>query len=479
MGMRWDVLPEPVYRYRKPRRASVSRITQDYTNRARVRQWYERHLLESGLEQLPLALETTFWRHRAATDRIEEIRRDIQRQMPKLHPSRHRLRLLYLTFDPPFVSLSGWNRRARELTRYFGSRYELTLVSMAPLDGDLRAREAAMQHVHALREVEWQAPHVPGAEALPLGVRERFREVMRDALRVIPTERFHAAIIDTVFMAEFRHHIDTVTVLHEHNIESQLLRQASQFEWSAPMPRGFHDAAGEAARLEEYENCNRPLSPWWCVVSEPDREAMDRRANAGRTVVAPNGADPSSWIAGAQPDTDTVLFPGHLAYLPNMDAVEFLAAGVWQEVRKRRTGARLIVAGRLPRESVKATVAKMKGTELRADPQSMDDVAREASITVVPLRIGSGTRLKILESMAWGLPVVSTTLGCEGIDCEDGVHLLVRDDPQEFAEAIVQLLSDAVLWRRLREAGRELVRERYSWDRVFQDFESALLDLIW
>ena len=479
IGMRWDVLPEPVYRYRKPRRASVSRITQDYSNRARVRQWYEHHLREPGLAGLPLALETAFWRHRAATDRIEELRRDIQVRMPKLHPSGHRLRLLYLTFDPPFVSHSGWNRRARELTRYFGSRYELTLVSMAALDGDLLARKEAMKHVFALREVEWQAEHPAGAESLPLGVRERFREVMRDALHMIPTERFHAAIIDTVFMAEFRHNIDTVTVLHEHNIESQLLRQASKLAWSAPLPRGFHDPAGEAARLEEYENRAWPAFPLRCVVSEPDRDEMDRRAKAGRTVVAPNGADPSSWLAGARPDSETILFPGHLAYLPNMDAVEFLASGIWPEVRRRRSGARLIVAGRLPGESVRATVAKMKGAELRADPRSMDDIARNATITVVPLRIGSGTRLKILESMAWGLPVVSTTLGCEGIDCEDGVHLLVRDDPKEFAEAIVRLLSDAALWRKLREAGRELVRERYAWDRVFQDFESALVDLIW
>jgi glycosyltransferase involved in cell wall biosynthesis len=484
MGMRWDVLPEPVYRYRKPRRASVSRITQDYTNRARVRQWYERHLLGSDMDRLPLAIETVFWRHRAATDRIEEIRRDIQRQMPKLHPSRQRLRLLYLTFDPPFVSHSGWNRRARELTRYFGSRYELTLVSMAALDGDLLARKEAMKHASALREVEWQEAHAIGhfktsAESLPPGVQERFLEVMRDALRVIPTERFHAAIIDTVFMAEFRRHIDTVTVLHEHNIESQLLRQASKFSWSTPLPRGFHDPAGEAGRLEEYENRTWPAFPLRCVVSETDRADMDRRAKVGRTAVAPNGADPSSWIAGARPDSDTVLFAGHLAYLPNMDAVELLASGIWPEVRKRRPGARLIVAGRLPRESVKATIAKMKGAELRADPRSMGEIAKQATITVAPLRIGSGTRLKILESMAWGLPVVSTTLGCEGIDCEDGVHLLVRDDPKEFAEAIVRLLSDAVLWRRLREAGRKLIRERYAWDRVFQDFESALLNLIW
>jgi glycosyltransferase involved in cell wall biosynthesis len=486
-GMRWDVLPEPIYRYRKPRRASVSRITQDYANRTRVRQWYERHLLRSGpdaipapdIARLPLALETTFWRHRAATDRIEELGRDIQRRLPKLHPAGQRLRLLYLTFDPPFVAHSGWNRRARELTRYFGSRYELTLVSMAALDGDLLARKDAMRWVYALREVEWDATHASDGESLPLAVSERFREVMRDALRAIPTERYHAAIIDTVFMAEFRHDIETVTALHEHNIESRLLRQAEKISWNMSLPRAFHHHTTEAGRLEEYENRAWPAFPLRCVVSEADRDEMDRRVKSGQTVVAPNGADPSSWLAGARPDTDTVLFPAHLGYLPNMDAVELLASEIWPETRTRRPGARLIVAGRVPGEDVRAAVAKMRGARLIADPRSMDGVARQASVSIVPLRIGSGTRLKILESMAWGLPVVSTTLGCEGIDCEDGVHLLIRDDPKEFAEAVVRVLSDRALWQKLREAGRELIRERYAWDRVFQDFESALLDLIW
>jgi glycosyltransferase involved in cell wall biosynthesis len=108
----------------------------------------------------------------------------------------------------------------------------------------------------------------------------------------------------------------------------------------------------------------------------------------------------------------------------------------------------------------------------------MDNVARRASVTVAPLRLGSGTRVKILESMAWGLPVVSTTLGVEGIDAEDGQHLLVRDGADTFAEAVVQLLSDAVLWQRLREAGGALVRERYAWDKVFAPLEDALIELI-
>ena len=108
----------------------------------------------------------------------------------------------------------------------------------------------------------------------------------------------------------------------------------------------------------------------------------------------------------------------------------------------------------------------------------MDEIARRASISVAPLRLGSGTRCKILDSMAWGLPVVSTTLGAEGIEATEGEHLLVRDDIEQFAEAVVQLLSDKELWQKLRTAGRQLVRERYSWDRVFEPLEDGLIELV-
>jgi glycosyltransferase involved in cell wall biosynthesis len=80
--------------------------------------------------------------------------------------------------------------------------------------------------------------------------------------------------------------------------------------------------------------------------------------------------------------------------------------------------------------------------------------------------------------MAWGLPVVSTTLGAEGIHAVDGEHLLIRDDPNEFAEAIARLMSDEALWQKFRTAGWELVRERYSWDHVFKPLEDALIELV-
>ena len=266
-------------------------------------------------------------------------------------------------------------------------------------------------------------------------------------------------------------------MLTEHNIESNLLRQAAMRSYTMPLSESCQDPQIEAERFERYENRTWPDFPVRAVTSEVDRAQMSCRCRKGKTVIAPNGADLSTWLPGARHDTETVLYAGYLGYFPNLDAVEFLL-GNWPHVRRRKPHARLIIAGGDPADSVRAIVRTAPGVELVPNPKSMARVAKRASITVAPLRFGSGTRIKILESMAWGVPVVSTTLGFEGIEAFDGEHLLVRDDPKEFADAICSLMSDASLWRKLRNGGRDLVRERYSWDRVFEPLDQALVELV-
>jgi glycosyltransferase involved in cell wall biosynthesis/GT2 family glycosyltransferase len=476
-GMRWDVLPEMIYRYRMGSPESVSRSTPRYKNLARVRKLYEERLRGSSLEQLPLAVAAAFFRNEATTEQEAQLERTVVQRQPKLPPTTHGLRLLLLTCYFPFGSMSGWHRRVQAMIRYFGSRYELTLVAPVTPELPRRVRREALRHLHLVRGVEGGCPiSAPGD--FPLRVQQLYVNSVQAALRALPTGDYHAALIDQIFLAEFRHDIETTSVLTEHNIESRLLRQAAARSCTIPLPESFQDAEMESERIEQYENRTWPDFPVRAIVSEVDRAQMDRRCSKGRTVIAPNGADLSTWLPGARHDTDTVLYHAYLPYFPNVDAVQFLVAEIWPHVRKRKPGARLIIAGRDPEDSVKAVVSAAPGVELVPNPKSMARVAKRASITVAPLRLGSGTRIKILESMAWGLPVVSTTLGFEGIEASDGEHLLVRDDPQEFAEAICLLLSDAALWRKLRYAGRDLVRERYSWDRVFEPLEEALIELV-
>jgi glycosyltransferase involved in cell wall biosynthesis len=482
LGLRWDVLPELVYRYRAPQADGVSRSTTAYANLSRVSRWYRERLQPYGLGQLPLAFASAYWKREHAEETIYGLERQRAPRLAKPWPRGREVKLLLLTCNFPYGMVSGWHTRVQQMVRYLGSRYQITLVTSMPREQLAPLRQEAFAHLHGIIGVE--GSNIPGVAPtdLPARVQEHYTEVYTDALRQLPSDQYHAAIMDQIFLAEFRHHLDTVPVLTEHNIESRLLRQASERTWTGELPLHYRNAHAEAVRLERYEDLAWRDIPLRVAVSEQDKIQMDERVPEGRTVVAPNGADPASWLQDVRFEAGTVLFVGHLAYLPNVDAVEYLLDEIWPIVRRLRPNARLLVAGRSPAAAVQAAFARCGGSkagvELVASPGSMPRVARRASISIAPLRMGSGTRCKILESMAWGLPVVGTTLGAEGIAVEDGEHVLIRDGAGAFAEGIVQLLSDEPLWQRLRTASGELIRERYAWDRVFDPFNEALLELI-
>jgi len=155
-----------------------------------------------------------------------------------------------------------------------------------------------------------------------------------------------------------------------------------------------------------------------------------------------------------------VLFQGSLWYPPNIDGAEWLATAIAPRVRAAVPATEVRLVGR-PATSVTQLHRPGVLTVVGQVPSMEEELAR-ASVAVVPVRYGGGTRLKILESFAHRVPVVSTTLGAEGLDVEDGVHLLLADDPEEFAAATVRLLEDARLRVRLTEAAEALYLERYD-----------------
>jgi glycosyltransferase involved in cell wall biosynthesis len=122
-------------------------------------------------------------------------------------------------------------------------------------------------------------------------------------------------------------------------------------------------------------------------------------------------------------------------------------------------------------------LARQPGFVLAEDPPDIRKVATMASVSIVPQRFGSGASLQILDSMALGLPVVSTRIGCAGLSVTDGEHLLIRDAAVDFAEAVDQLLAASSLWHRLRRNGKAAVADRYQWDRVLAPLESAVLNM--
>lgn len=214
------------------------------------------------------------------------------------------------------------------------------------------------------------------------------------------------------------------------------------------------------------------------VCSDDDRALLaSLNENKIKGFTIPNGVDIEKRPFDAQPGKNQlrhILFCGTLDAYENEDGLLWFYRQIWPSVLSQQPGCRLVVIGRGGKSE------QLDG--LRTDPQvdfigPVEDVVpyyQQAAISIVPLRMGSGTRLKILEALSLGNPVVSTHIGAEGIDVLDGEHLLLADTPEQFAVAIARLLGDEELFGRLRHSGRKLVEEKYDWRRIGDKMHTAI-----
>jgi glycosyltransferase involved in cell wall biosynthesis len=182
-----------------------------------------------------------------------------------------------------------------------------------------------------------------------------------------------------------------------------------------------------------------------------------------RVAVVPNAVDLEYFRARPEapgPEPHSICFFGAINYFPNTDGLQFFLKEIFPLVLARLPGAKLSVVGHTPQDlfQLQSATVDMKGFV----PDVRVEVER-AAVVIAPLRIGGGTRLKILEAMAMSKPVVSTPQGAEGLDVSDGRELLLADGPAAFADQLVRLLEDAALGRRLGAAARHLVEQRYGW----------------
>lgn len=197
------------------------------------------------------------------------------------------------------------------------------------------------------------------------------------------------------------------------------------------------------------------------LCSEIDRQKFIQNNPAARISIVPNGYRlPEQILPKNNVKKNRILFVGSLNYHPNSDAIEYFVKAIWLPYLQD-TCHELVIAGRQPPESIRKLCTEHHLT-LIADPPEIEPVYRDAALLIVPLRTGGGTRIKILEAFGYGRPVVSTRVGAEGIEVDDGVHLLLADDPLDFSNACLRVLNEPTLAAELIIAGRNLVERKYS-----------------
>jgi glycosyltransferase involved in cell wall biosynthesis len=384
----------------------------------------------------------------------------------------------------------GGQRRIDGIARYLARHHELSVLSFNRPDPwtelSLDTTKSYCREVVTLAERDFEERDKRRLQLRSLAsrysfdhlVKARRRDFQRELTQLLARERFDVVQFEFTQMAAYRFARSVarpVYVLDEHNVEYDVLKRTA--EASTNLPRRVYNALNWR-KLEREERASWRRFDGVVFTSERDAEFVRRSLPSVRTLVAPNGVDVDAFAPSAAPtEPDTLLFFGAINYFPNHDGVVYFVDQVLPKIRARRPSVRFCVLG--PGANAEVLARSGNGVEILGMVDEVGPYIDRAAAVVVPLRIGGGTRLKIVEALAKGKAVISTRLGAEGIEVVDGEHLLLADDPQTFADAVERVLSDAQFAARLGVGARRLAVDRYAWTHVgakLEEFYSELLD---
>jgi polysaccharide biosynthesis protein PslH len=377
----------------------------------------------------------------------------------------------------------GGQIRTLEMLRCLRARHEIHYLALH--DGRPEALERSAEYCSKA----WPVPFVLATRNSPRFWMQTARELFFTRLPVVVARkrvRAAKALIETLLAQE---RFDVVVsdflspvcnlpssqpfVLFEHNVETMMWRRHHESARN-PVKRAFFRGQAERMLAFEREACKRAVHV--IAVSEVDASQLRQLCGVSHVSAIPTGVDaehfarPATASTGAQSD---LLFTGSMDWMPNIDGILWFAREVLPLIRRQSPACSLTIAGRRPPASVRA---------LGADPAirvtgTVDDIRPYfwgAKIAIVPLRVGSGTRLKIYEAMAAGAAVVSTTIGAEGLEVSPNDNIRLADSTEDFASACLELLNNAAERIRQAQSALRLVRERFSWEVVAESFEKIL-----
>ena len=382
-------------------------------------------------------------------------------------------RALVISPEPPYPISGGGQMRTASILHGLRRDFEIDLITFqergapdphAAMPGDLvhsmhviglprHSRSTAARAVRNLRRLLQGVP--------PLV--DRFRNASLDAL--LGNTRYDIGVVEHFWCAPYAEVLKPRCgrlILDLHNIESTLLARSAETQkgLGSLVLRRFSEisAAWETRWLPHFDHV--------LVCSRADASLLDRAA-----VVYPN-----SMPLVPQPDVPklpVVAFSGNFDYEPNRAAILYFARRVWPELHARHPELRWLLIGK-NEQWARAQLGDCPAVGFTGPVDDPIAQIAQATVAVVPLVSGSGTRFKIIEAWAAGTPVVSTSIGAEGLECNNGTHLLVANSPQELLECVSQLWTSAELRAKLSMAGRALYRDRYTWPTVWESLDAIL-----
>ena len=370
---------------------------------------------------------------------------------------------------------TGAKLRNYHLARVLAKRASVSLLTFADRDQSVSELERFYDQVVTVQHVRGYtfSKLFHGAiGSTPLPVLNYTSVVMKDKLaRLLSEQQFDVVQIESVHLINYLPVIHAgpnapLVVCDWHNIESELMKQYAEREQNLFRRTYARRTARLMGNIE-----HRALNAFDAHIAVSEQDAKRLRSinpRAGVHVIE-NGVDTACYIqsdgaSGNQSARNRILFVGSMDYHANIDGAVNFARDIWPQLHARRPQLVFTIVGKDPDPQVRE-LENVDGVEVTGTVDDVRPFYREAVASIVPLRVGGGSRLKILEAMAAGVPVISTGLGAEGLEVKHAENILIADQPTEFVEAIASVIENEDQRRQLITAGRALVAERYDWEK--------------
>jgi glycosyltransferase involved in cell wall biosynthesis len=377
---------------------------------------------------------------------------------------------------------TGGKIRSFNILRHLARNHEVTLLSYYGGSRDSDYETAIAKQLLGAQTIYTAAPEDSMAQSIDYILRlpcaapyavKKFSHpaVRREVARRLSDRSAEVAVCDFLSASlNFPDASPTPMVLFQHNVETMLWRRMADTEQSRLRKLSYRI---EARKMAAYETRTLQRFQHVIAVSDHDRKKMLALAPGCTINVVPTGVDteqyqPAPAVSGNPP---LVVFTGSMDWEPNIDAVEYFCSEIFPSVLAAFPHARFQIVGRNPHSRVRNLACS--SVEVTGTVASVAEYLRNATVVIVPLRIGGGTRLKIFEAMAMRKALVSTSIGAEGLDVTSGKDCLIADDAQSFASAILTVLRDPAL-RRSYEDNAATLAARYDWSQIAGRFAKAL-----
>lgn len=400
------------------------------------------------------------------------------------------MRILLITNASPYPPISGFGIRVFNLLRRIAITNEVWLLTFGDYleEGtDITPLTTLCKYVEFIPSSNYRVTDKPLEffqyliQGKPPELRLYHSKEMFNAIRRLTQQiNFDVVQIEDSFMAMFVEAVSpdsrckTVLTLHDvvyqkydriWRLETNLARKLRHWLFSQTMK------TWEPNYVQRFDLCY--------TMSHSDKDTLlKNNPNLTNIEVLPNGVDTEA-LQPLNEDSPTpaLVFVGNMGYTPNIDAMLFFCQKIYPIIREQVPDVELWIAGINTHESIKRLDNHERNIHVLGKIEDTRPLYQRSKVCVVPLRAGGGTRIKILEAMAYGKPVVSTSIGCEGLQVEDGKNILIADDSLSFAQKTVRLLTCRDERERIRQNARRLVEEFYSWNTLAKKYEHSLKTL--